>query len=283
MLLISGCDLVTVSQSGRNIREGNAALQRGEVDRAVKHYETALDGTMLSAEAHYRLGLLYEDSLKNEIGALHHFERYMELAPQGQFAGDVKGYADRLRLVIVSRLSDGSMMPAREATRLRNENLELQKQLSELRRGQPPAPKAVAATTPAPSPTPSPVAASVPPGGLTPPPALVVAATPQPASTVQAAASAEPEVRRALPVGAQVPVAPSAEGVPRAEAVTAGAVPAGEKPVRTYKVQNGDTLAGIARKFLGNSGAWPKIAQANKGTLDDPTKLKPGMILVIPE
>ena len=52
MLLISGCDLLTVSQSGRNIREGNAALQRGEVDRAVKHYETALDGTMLSAEAH---------------------------------------------------------------------------------------------------------------------------------------------------------------------------------------------------------------------------------------
>ncbi len=285
VLFLSGCDLLTVSQSSRNIREGNSAMQRNEVERAVQHYETALDGTMLSAEAHYRLGLVYEDRLKNEIGALHHFERYLELAPQGQFADDVKGYVDRLRLVIVSRLSDGSMMPAREATRLRNENLELQKQLAELRRGQPPTPRAVAATTPSPSPTPSPVpvAATVPPGGLTPPPALVVAATPKPALSAPAAESGEPEVRRALPVGAQLPTAVSAEGVPRAEAVTAGAVPAGEKPVRTYKVQSGDTLAGIARKFLGNTAAWPKIAQANKGTLDDPTKLKPGMVLVIPE
>lgn len=283
VLFLSGCDLLTVSQSSRNIREGNSALQRNEVERAVQHYETALDGTMLSAEAHYRLGLLYEDRLKNEIGALHHFERYLELAPQGQFADDVKGYVDRLRLVIVSRLSDGSMMPAREATRLRNENLELQKQVADLRRGQPPTPKAVAAATPSPSPTPSPVVAPVPPGGLTPPPALVVAATPKPASSNPAAASGEPEVRRALPVGAQVPVAASAEGAPRAEAVAPGEAPAGGKPVRTYQVQSGDTLAGIARKFLGNTAAWPKIAQANKGTLDDPTKLKPGMILVIPE
>ena len=58
---------------------------------------------------------------------------------------------------------------------------------------------------------------------------------------------------------------------------------AGEAPVRTYKVESGDTLAGIARKFYRNSGQWPKIAEANKGTLEDPTKLKPGMILVIPQ
>ena len=54
-------------------------------------------------------------------------------------------------------------------------------------------------------------------------------------------------------------------------------------PVRTYKVESGDTLAGIARQFYKNSGQWQKIAEANKGTLSDPTKLKPGMVLVIPE
>ena len=268
---LTGCDLLTVSQTGRNIREGNEALARGEVQKSLQHFEAALDGTMLSAEAHYRLGLLYEDQIKNEVGALHHFERYLELAPQGQFATDVKGYVDRLRLTIVSRLSEGPVMPAREATRLKNENLALKQQLTELRQ-QAPATRTAGAPTRAASP-PAPVAT----------PAMVVAATPPP--TAQPATPAEPEVRRALPVGGAAPAAASSPTP--AAAVSAASSPAGvapgAAPVRTYKVEAGDTLAGIARKLYKNSGQWPKIAEANKGTLADPTKLKPGMVLVIPE
>lgn len=268
---LTGCDLLTVSQTGRNIREGNEALARGEVQKSLQHFEAALDGTMLSAEAHYRLGLLYEDQIKNEVGALHHFERYLELAPQGQFATDVKGYVDRLRLTIVSRLSEGPVMPAREATRLKNENLALKQQLTELRQ-QAPATRTAGALTRAASP-PAPVAT----------PAMVVAATPPP--TAQPAAPAEPEVRRALPVGGAAPAAASPPAP--AAAVSAASSPAGvapgAAPVRTYKVEAGDTLAGIARKLYKNSGQWPKIAEANKGTLADPTKLKPGMVLIIPE
>lgn len=272
---LSGCDLLTVSQTGRNIREGNEAMVRGEVQKALQNYEAALDGTMLSAEAHYRLGLLYEDKLKNEVAALHHFERYLELAPQGQFATDVKGYVDRLRLMIVSRLSEGPVMPAREATRLKNENLALKQQLAELRQQAPAARTSPATVRPAP-PTPA----------VT--PNMVVAATPPPAPA--AAVPAEPEVRRALPVNATA-AAPVNEGdTPRVTPITpAGAVSAapaaaaGGAPVRTYQVKSGDTLAAIARQFYKNSGQWPKILEANKGTLEDPTKLKPGMVLVIPE
>ena len=289
LLTLTGCDLLTVSQTGRNIREGNEAMVRGEVPRALQHFEAALDGTMLSAEAHYRLGLLYEDKLKNEVGALHHFERYLELAPQGQFATDVKGYVDRLRLVIVSRLADGPVMPAREAARLKNENLDLRQQLTDLRQqtGTSGRGGASAVKPAAPTPAPKPVAS----------PAMVVAATPPPATAP--AVSSEPEVRRAVPVSAALPGDATATDVaPRVEPViggagsaratglapaTASAAPAGEAGVRTYKVESGDTLAGIARKYYKNSGQWQKIAEANKGTLSDPTKLKPGMILVIPE
>ena len=290
LLTLTGCDLLTVSQTGRNIREGNEAMVRGEVPRALQHFEAALDGTMLSAEAHYRLGLLYEDQLKNEVGALHHFERYLELAPQGQFATDVKGYVDRLRLVIVSRLADGPVMPAREAARLKNENLALRQQLTDLRqqpatagRGAAVAAKP-AAPTPAPTPAATPVAAA---------PTMVVAATPPP-STAPAIPS-EPEVRRAVPVSGTLPDSATATDVaPRVQPVTGGAgaagapattaaASAGGAAVRTYKVESGDTLAGIARKYYKNSGQWQKIAEANKGTLSDPTKLKPGMVLVIPE
>jgi len=245
---LAGCDLLTVSQSGRHIREGNEAVVRGEFPRAVQHYESALDGTMLSAEAHYRLGLVYEDKLKNQTGALHHFERYLELAPQGQFATDVKGYVERLRLVMVSSLAEGTVLPAREASRLKNENLELRQQLAEMR-GQAPEGR----TTPAPAPRP--VAT----------PAMVVAATPPPLPPETAP---EPEVRRAIPV------TPAAEPAPAAAPAAAGP--------RSHTVVSGDTLARIARKYYGNSGNWPKILEANKATLDDPTKLKPGMVLVLP-
>jgi LysM repeat protein len=289
-ILLTGCDLLTVSQTGRNIREGNEAMVRGEVQRALQHFEAALDGTMLSAEAHYRLGLLYEDQLKNEVGALHHFERYLELAPQGQFATDVKGYVDRLRLVIVSRLADGPVMPAREAARLKNENLALRQQLTDLRQQPATAGRGAAAAvkpaapTPAPTPVATPVAAQ---------PAMIVAATPRP--TTAPAIPSEPEVRRAVPVSGTLPDSATATDVaPRVQPVAGGAgaaglapvaaaaAPAGGAAVRTYKVESGDTLAGIARKFYKNSGQWQKIAEANKGTLTDPTKLKPGMVLVIP-
>lgn len=273
---LSGCDLLTTSQTGRNIRDGNEAVVRGEVQKALQNYEKALDGTLLSAEAHYRLGLLFEDQLKNEIGALHHFERYLELAPQGQFATDVKGYVDRLRLVIVSRLAEGTVMPAAEASRLRNENLELRQQITEMRQAGavvPPKAKAVAqavavqpATTPAP----------------------VVAATPPPAA---ASAEREPEVRRAIPLNAPASSVAPVEEAPRAVPVAAAAVATSEAPapsaaggaVRTYKVERGDTLAAISRKFYRSPVQWQKIYEANKATLADPTKLQPGMVLVIPE
>ena len=257
---LAGCDLLTVSQTGRNIREGNEAVLRGEHARAVQHYEAALDGTMLSAEAHYRLGLVYEDQLKNQVAALHHFERYLELAPQGQFATDVKGYVDRLRLVIVSSLAEGTVLPAREASRLKNENLELRQKLTELRKDQT-TERAQPKATPVPQPE------------LT--PRLIVAATPPP---LPAEETPEPEVRRAIPVA---PAAPAA--AQPAAAVTPAAPVATPTGPRSHTVVSGDTLAKMARTYYGNTGAWPKILEANKATLDDPRKLKPGMVLVIPE
>lgn len=271
VLLLGGCDLLTVSQTGRNIREGNEAMVRGEVPRALQHYEAALDGTMLSAEAHYRLGLLFEDQLKNEVGALHHFERYLELAPQGQFSTDVKAYVERLRLVIVSSLAEGTVLPAREASRLKNENLALRQQVTEMRQ-QAPSGRGATPVAAAPAPVVNPVAT----------PAMIVAATPPPQPS---SAPGEPEVRRAVPVGAAVPIAATDGDVAMVTPINPAAptASAADAPVRTYQVASGDTLAGIARKYYKNSSQWPKIAEANKATLEDPTKLKVGMVLIIPE
>jgi uncharacterized membrane protein YhaH (DUF805 family)/LysM repeat protein len=55
------------------------------------------------------------------------------------------------------------------------------------------------------------------------------------------------------------------------------------KRTRTYVVQSGDTLAGIARLFYGNAGMWQKIQEANLDKLKDPTNATEGMVLVIPD
>lgn len=51
---------------------------------------------------------------------------------------------------------------------------------------------------------------------------------------------------------------------------------------KTYVVQKGDTLWKIADKFYGDGKKWEIIAKANKTTLTNPNKLKPGISIIIP-
>jgi LysM repeat protein len=60
----------------------------------------------------------------------------------------------------------------------------------------------------------------------------------------------------------------------------AAAAPA---PTISYTVQSGDTLSGIAKKFLGNANDYMDIFNANRDQLSDPDKIKPGQVLKIPQ
>lgn len=51
---------------------------------------------------------------------------------------------------------------------------------------------------------------------------------------------------------------------------------------RTYTVEKGDTLSGIAKKMYGNANRYPQIFEANKPMLSDPDKIYPGQVLRIP-
>lgn len=53
--------------------------------------------------------------------------------------------------------------------------------------------------------------------------------------------------------------------------------------MQTYRVKKGDTLSGIARKFLGNSRRYNEIFKANRDVLRTPNSLREGMILRIPQ
>lgn len=51
---------------------------------------------------------------------------------------------------------------------------------------------------------------------------------------------------------------------------------------RTYTVEKGDTLSGIAKKMYGSANKYPVIFEANKPMLKDPDKIYPGQVLRIP-
>lgn len=52
--------------------------------------------------------------------------------------------------------------------------------------------------------------------------------------------------------------------------------------VEYYVIQKGDTLSAIAKKFLGNASAYPRIFEANREVIKDPDLIYPGQKIRIP-
>jgi nucleoid-associated protein YgaU len=50
-----------------------------------------------------------------------------------------------------------------------------------------------------------------------------------------------------------------------------------------YVVEDGDTLIGISRRYYGTGEKFDLIYQANREQLGAPDRLRPGMVLTIPE
>jgi nucleoid-associated protein YgaU len=51
---------------------------------------------------------------------------------------------------------------------------------------------------------------------------------------------------------------------------------------QSYSVKSGDTLSKISKQFYGDANKYMKIYEANRDTLSDPDKIKPGQVLKIP-
>jgi nucleoid-associated protein YgaU len=51
---------------------------------------------------------------------------------------------------------------------------------------------------------------------------------------------------------------------------------------QSYAVKSGDTLSKISKQFYGDANKYMKIFEANRDTLSDPDKIKPGQVLKIP-
>ena len=117
------------SRSSQLTQDADSKSAQGDFARAIDLYEAALDDSPRCAEIHYKLALLYDDKLNDPVSALHHFKRYLALTPNGPHANEVKNSMKHDEIAALTALSGDSVIPRSEAAQLRNENLNLRKQL----------------------------------------------------------------------------------------------------------------------------------------------------------
>jgi tetratricopeptide (TPR) repeat protein len=131
LVLFAACNRMVTPRSAQLVKDADAKLASGDFLDAINLYETALDGSTDSAEIHYRLALLYDERMSDPLSALHHFKRYLTVAPGGPKATEVKNFMKRGELALMTTLSGDSLVTRAEAARLRNENLALRKETAE--------------------------------------------------------------------------------------------------------------------------------------------------------
>ncbi|HEY8835530.1 MAG TPA: LysM peptidoglycan-binding domain-containing protein [Chthoniobacterales bacterium] len=132
-LSCGSCDRMITSRNAQIIKDAENKTADGNFLRAITLYESALDDSPRAADVHYRLALLYDDKMHDPLHALHHFKRYLTLAPSGPHANEVKNFMKKDELELGTSLSGDSVVSRAEAARLKNENLALRKELEDLR------------------------------------------------------------------------------------------------------------------------------------------------------
>ena len=132
-LVTTACDRMITPKHAQQLKDAETKAASGDFARAISLYESAFEDRPTDAEVHYKLALLYDDKMNDPLDALHHFKRYLVIAPNGIHANDVKGFVKRDEVSLLTSLSGDAVISRAEATRLRNENLALRKDLDDAR------------------------------------------------------------------------------------------------------------------------------------------------------
>ncbi|MGV3532731.1 MAG: LysM peptidoglycan-binding domain-containing protein [Chthoniobacteraceae bacterium] len=142
-----GCEQLFDKGKGQNLELAKKKAASGDYQGAITYYEASLDETADSADAHYRMASIYADKLRSPVDAMHHYGRYLRLAPNGPHAKEAKAYRKEGEQKLLVSLTKGNPITQQEAAKIRNENLELRNALATLRARKnatpPPLPKGV--------------------------------------------------------------------------------------------------------------------------------------------
>ena len=132
-MLLTACDRSPFDQSGKAMEQGRQKQSAQDYRGAVAAYEKALDGTAQTADAHFRLGIIYDQNLNDSLSAAHHFRRYVEVAPNGPHAKEAAANTTRIERKLATSLNEGTLIGHAEALRLKQDNADLRAQVAALR------------------------------------------------------------------------------------------------------------------------------------------------------
>ncbi len=217
---------------------GKKLASQMDYDGAVDAYEKALEVNPHSAAAHFELAWLYEGKENDPAAAIYHYERFLKLAPNSGKAEVAQAHINNCKLALAETASAIAPISASAQRDLERLVQENKELRSELAQWQ-----------------------------------AYYQTHPQLASSNAPAPTATPAANPT----------PSADGSSHARSGVAlmaagnGAGTTAQATVRTHKVQSGDTLAAIARKYGVSLAALEAINPEVR-----PTRLQVGAVLSLP-
>lgn len=123
LLTGAGCQKQTeVTKS--ELEKAERLFKAEEYTKAIPSYEATLDGTVKTAEIHYKMAAIYE-KLKSPLDAIHHYERYLDLVPNGKKADDAKGAKKKCEETLQAKMNNEGFMPQSQAAKMRRDYEEL--------------------------------------------------------------------------------------------------------------------------------------------------------------
>ena len=134
----AGCD--KIDQEREALDTADKRVKAGAYRDAIRSYESALDGTAKTADVHYKIAVLYDDKLQEPLDAIHHYDRYLDLAPKGGHAQEAKTARTDSERRLQAKMNKEGFMTTSEAARLRNENESLRRLITDLRNPKAPPP-----------------------------------------------------------------------------------------------------------------------------------------------
>lgn len=225
-----------------SFQRGKEELKRGNTQEAMSAFLKVVEKRSDAPESHFELGRIYLDYLNDQIEAIHHFKKYLELKPNSQTSPMVRQMIETAQKRYAASLPESPFennirrLELEEIVqKMQKENLELKQKL------------AAAAET-----------------------IDRLEATQKVSVAVQRPQSeTKKQVSQTLKQRTQKKASDSVPDVRK------------DTP-SSYTVQSGDTLSSISRKVYGTPNRWREIYKANRDRMATPEALKPGQSLRIP-
>jgi LysM repeat protein len=235
LLLLAACDWksaeVINEENERAFQRARTFQREGRLEEALSAYLQVIDLRRDAAESHFEAGYLFLREMQDPVRAIYHFQRHLELRPEGRQNAHVRELIETAQKLFVRQLPASpfrhdmnrlDLMEQLEAERTQSANL--QARLTETERNLQRLEIALANATAGRAPV---------------------------ANVSQTRSAVSPEI-------------------------TPQAVP------NIHRVEVGDTLSSISRRYYGTPNRWMEIFEANRDRMASPNAVRVGMEIRIP-